>query len=421
MPDLAQAFPMHPLRGRVLSELHARPFAKVTTPARILRLGFTTQADRFAEAMTALAARCEGCGLPAPALDARHAKVEFPEGCFQLERHNEFVTYTWILGGTETPFTPAPTFFPVIDWLPAPGLLIVAADVHVVSSAAVPDASAVFQEGGAASDVNDGRAVVATDLRADTQGFVRILVTDRGLDPTSVAVLVQALLEIETYRSLALLGLPEALSRGAEVETIERLLPDLMADVRTTNGVATNQTLLARITALSAEVEAVAASSSFRFGATRAYALLLEQRLALLREVPLPFGTSLQSFLGRRFTPAIRTCEAVESRLAALSGKVARVTELLRTRVEVDLEAQNSEQLRQMSNRLQLQIRLQQTVEGLSVAAISYYVAGLTHYITDPLEHAGWPIRTSIATAVVVPIVAISVIILLWRARRAHT
>ena len=421
MPDLAQTFPMHPLRGRVLSELHARPFATVVPPSRILRLGFTTQADRFAQAMTALAARCEGCGLPAPASDARHAKVEFPEGCFQLERHNEFVTYTWILGGTETPFTPAPTSFSVIDWLPAPGLLIVAADVHVLSSAVVPDASAAFQGGAAASEVNDGRAVVATDLRADTQGFVRILVADRGLDPTGAAVLVQALLEIETYRSLALLGLPEALSRGAEVESIERLLPDLMEDVRKTNGVATNQTLLARITALSAEVEAVAAVSSFRFGATRAYSLLLEQRLALLREVPLPFSTTLQSFLGRRFTPAIRTCEAVESRLAALSGKVARVTELLRTRVEVDLEAQNSEQLKQMSNRIQLQIRLQQTVEGLSVVAISYYVAGLMHYVTDPLEHAGWPIRTSIATAVIVPIVAISVIILLWRARRAHT
>ncbi len=420
MPDLAQAFPIHPLRGRVLSELHARPFAPVPTPSRIFRLAFTIQTERFDEAISALAARCERSGLPAPPPDARHAKVEFPEGVFQLERHNEFVTYTWILGGTDAPFTPAATFFPVIDWLPAPGLLIVAADLHVVPASAVKDSTATLLGGAASSQVSDGRATVTTDLRADTQGFVRLLVVDHGLDPAGAALLVQTLIEIETYRSLALLGLPEALSRGADVERIERLLPALMKDVQETNGVAANQALLSRITAFSAEVETLAALSSFRFGATRAYAQLLDQRLALLRETALPNISTLQSFLGRRFTPAIRTCEAIESRLMALSAKIARITDLLRTRVEVDLEAQNSKQLAQMSDQMRLQIRLQQTVEGLSVAAISYYVAGLTHYIADPLEHAGWPIKSSIATAVVVPIVAIVVILLLLRTRRAH-
>ena len=422
MPDLAQAFPMHPLRGRVLSELHARPFAAVDTPSRILRLAFTTQPERLAEATLALAARCERNGLPVPPRDARHAKVDFPEGCFQLERHNEFVTYTWILGGSDTPFTPAPTFFPVLDWLPAPGLLIVAADVHVLPASAAPDISAAYLgRGAAASEVSDGRAFVATDFRADTQGFVRILVADRGLDATSIALLVQTLLEIETYRCLALLGLPEALSWGAEVEKIERMLPDLMRDVQQTSGVVANQALLGRITALSAEVETLAAVSSFRFGATRAYALLLQQRLALLREKPIASMSTIESFLGRRFSPAVRTCEAVESRLTALSGKIARSTELLRTRVEVDLEAQTSQQLEQMSDRLRLQIRLQQTVEGLSVAAISYYAAGLTHYVVEPLEKRGWPIDTSIATALVVPIVAIGTIFVLWRTRRSHS
>ena len=421
MPDLSDSVPIHPHRGRVLSELHARPFAAVQAPARVIRLGFTTQADRLAEATAALAQRCERSGLPVPPIDARHIKVDFPEGCFQLERHNEFVTYTWISPAGDVPFVPPPTAHPGAGWLPAPGLLIVAVDVHVMTSKSAPDPAILFPTSGAAIvDVDGARAVIATDFRADAHGYVRIMIADRSSDSAATALLVQSLLEIETYRSLALLGLPEALACGTEVERIEKVLPEIMRDVQGARSVVDNRALLERITLLSAEVETLAATSSFRFGATRAYARLIAERIARMKENPHQGASSLEIFLGRRFDPAVRTCDAVEARLSALSVKIGRAVDLLRTRVEVDMEAQNSQLLHQMSDQIRLQIRLQQAVEWLSVAAITYYVASVTVLVLEPLEQAGWHVTPQIAAAAMVPVAAGGMFWLLWRAKRPH-
>ena len=69
----------------------------------------------------------------------------------------------------------------------------------------------------------------------------------------------------------------------------------------------------------------------------------------------------------------MNTCAAMARRQDDLSGCVARNSQLLRTRVDIELERQNQELLAQMNNRAKLQLRLQETVEGLSVVAITYY------------------------------------------------
>src|SRR5262249_8585750 len=74
-------------------------------------------------------------------------------------------------------------------------------------------------------------------------------------------------------------------------------------------------------------------------------------------------------------------CRSVEERQANLSRKLTRATTLLRTWVDVEVERQNRDLLASMNNRARLQLRLQQTVEGLSVAAVSYYVVGLIGYL----------------------------------------
>ena len=87
------------------------------------------------------------------------------------------------------------------------------------------------------------------------------------------------------------------------------------------------------------------------------------------------------SFLARRMAPAMRTCATTEERQTNLSEKLARAANLLRTRVDVELERQNRDLLKSMNERTRLQLRLQTTVEGLSVAAVSYYVVGLFGYL----------------------------------------
>jgi uncharacterized membrane-anchored protein len=307
--------------------------------------------------------------------------------------------------------------------MPQPGPLLSAIDLHIAPAAVAPEGVAPFFAPGqvAVSDCDDERAIAATDLRTDAAGFVRILVLDRSLSPMSAGALAQRLLEIETYRCLALLGLPEAQKLGPSLRRIETELPDIMRRMQASEGVEANRGLLDSLGALSTELEAGAAESSYRFGATRAYHELVMLRLDAIREKRAPHHPTLGSFLARRLDPAIRTCVATQQRQDDLSNKLTRATHLLRTRVDVDLESQNSDLLRRMNDRARLQLRLQQTVEGLSVAAISYYIASLAHHVLEGVEKLWhWP-NPTVATAALVPVIILGVAWTVRRIRNSHS
>jgi uncharacterized membrane-anchored protein len=171
---------------------------------------------------------------------------------------------------------------------------------------------------------------------------------------------------------------------------------------------------------LTAELESDAASSLFRFGASRAYDGIVSERLAALGEVPVQGFESWHGFLQRRMAPAMRTCRSIEERQENLSRKLARAATLLRTRVDVELEKQNGALLASMNRRAQLQLRLQHTVEGLSVAAVTYYVVGLIAYIAKGANQIGYPFSAEMTSAAAVPIVALGVFILMKRVRGSY-
>jgi uncharacterized membrane-anchored protein len=176
--------------------------------------------------------------------------------------------------------------------------------------------------------------------------------------------------------------------------------------------------LLQELTRLAAEIESGLSASQFRFGACRAYADLVTRRIQELREQRAPGLQTLEEFMSRRFRPAVATCQTVSQRLHDLSERVAQASGLLRTRVEIARERQNQQLLASMDRRARLQLRLQQTVEGLSVAAISYYVAGLVGYAAKGLNSAGINLDPDIAVAVSVPVV---VLLFYWAMRRARS
>ncbi|TIN59818.1 MAG: DUF3422 family protein, partial [Mesorhizobium sp.] len=182
-----------------------------------------------------------------------------------------------------------------------------------------------------------------------------------------------------------------------------------------------SQTLLADLTELAAELEADAASSLYRFGASRAYDGIVSERLEALDEESVQGYDTWAGFLQRRMAPAMRTCRSVEERQANLSRKLTRATTLLRTWVDVDVEKQNRDLLASMNNRARLQLRLQQTVEGLSVAAVSYYVVGLIGYVAKGASSFGHAFPPEVVTAASVPVA----ILLVWwgvrRVRRMHS
>jgi uncharacterized membrane-anchored protein len=214
------------------------------------------------------------------------------------------------------------------------------------------------------SVVADGAALVATDFGIDPRGFVRILVADRGLSAGQAGSLVQRLLEIETYRCFALLGLPEAQALSPRIRRIELALAEILNDMGSSEGYEVNKRLLDRLTALAAELEADAVGSLYRFGATRAYSEIVTARLAALEERPVTGIPTWSDFLSRRLDPAMRTCASAEERQTSLSRKLARAAQLLRTRVDLELGLQNRTLLAAMNERARTQLRLQQTVEA---------------------------------------------------------
>jgi uncharacterized membrane-anchored protein len=413
----------HPLRAVILGEVHARPFTPIETPSRLLHFAFETTGEPAEADRAALAAFCSERGLLAPRPADKHHRVGFGGVTLRWEQHSEFTTYTWELpsepaAGDAAPFhPPAAALASPMRLIPQPGPLLVAIDLHLVAGgndSGVPER--LFDRASlAVAENSDGAALFATDFQADPAGFVRILVADRGLGADRGGALVQRVLELETYRTLALLGLPEAQGLAPAVRRIENGLAELTEQMRESQGLTANHRLLDELTALAAELEAGAAASQFRFGASRAYYDIVQLRLQTIGERKVGGLPTWSSFLARRMAPAMRTCATLEERQASLSHKLARAANLLRTRVDVELEQQNRDLLTSMNERTRLQLRLQATVEGLSVAAISYYVVGLLGYLVKAAHEAGAPLDPGLATAVMVPIV---VLLIWWIVRR---
>jgi uncharacterized membrane-anchored protein len=220
--------------------------------------------------------------------------------------------------------------------------------------------------------------------------------------------LAQRVLEIETYRMMALLGLPAARTVAAALDAIEAELATLAAAMVDADSApeAGDQGLLEQITRLAARLEKLSLDNGYRFSASKAYHRLVKARIDELREARVEGVPTVEEFMDRRLTPAMNTCEATAARLDVLGRRIANVNDLLRTRVSIVQEAQNRQILQSMDRRAAQQLRLQQAVEGLSVAAISYYVIGLLGYAGKAAKALGLPVNPDMVTGALVPLVA---------------
>jgi uncharacterized membrane-anchored protein len=414
----------HPLRGAVLGEVHARPFAAISPPLRILHFAFMTDAELAARDRAAFGEFVAARGHRGPDAASKHYRVAFADSAVRWEQHAEFTTYTWELASHDTkPFArPGGDLQKAMLQLPQPGPLMVAADLHFLAAEEGGEWQKAFDpEGLVAFDTETGDALAATDFHAANDGFVRILVLDRGMSPLRAGIFVQQLLELETYRTFCLLGLPEAQRLQPAVRRIEQALGEITAEMTKSEGLAANKALLHRLMAVAGELEAGATQSQFRFGATRAYSEIVRARLASLRERPIDGLQTMTAFMDRRLMPAMRTCFSMQDRQADLSYKLMHAANLLRTRVDIDVEEQNGNLLKAMSERTRLQLRLQQTVEGLSIAAISYYVAGLLGYVLDILPGTAFVVDVKYIKAAMTVAIVAAITLIVLRIRRRHS
>jgi uncharacterized membrane-anchored protein len=385
----------HPLRFQLANELHARPFPTAAAPgwAAFLALKPANGIDRDPAAERAhLLALLDRFGTAHPQPEATHWYGPLGRHWLKWESHTEFVTYTLIGEGLEVrPFDPVPfEAFPA-DWLAAaPGARLTSALLRIevaegdeglgqkVDGWFVPESLVV-------SRMLDDEIVVATDFRIDPAGHVRFAIWPRLLTgERRIGRVVQRLCEIETYKAMAMLGLAKARDLGPEMGALDHRLSALVAEMA---GTSPAEEALHALLDISAGIEGLIAHSSFRFGATEAYAALVAQRVEALREERFEGRQTLGEFMARRFDPAMRTAASTRTRLQAMADRAKRAGDLLRTRVDVERSAQNQRLLESMDRRADLQLRLQHTVEGLSVVAISYYAVGLALYLLGPLTH----------------------------------
>lgn len=422
----------HPQRIELAAEVHARPFLRLEAPETLTHFAVYMQADagsHVAVQHTLLTDLCAHFGVAAPGVNTKHFFYDFGHLRLKWECHTEFSTYTFAQRheaalSTEEAFAAAPLAQVPQGWLQAlQGKIMVAA--HVVlerasagqSGESIQSMQRVFEGKHLSSSKVVQGGEIWTDFLIQSDGFSRFVVRDIGLRDMQGGQLVQRILDIETYRMMALLGLPYAQRAAPLLSAIESDLVTLTATVvDADHGVgnpllaqAEDELNLGKITSLATRIEKISLENNYRFSASQAYFRLVRARIEELRESRMEGVPTIGEFMERRLTPAMDTCISVARRQETLADRIAHTNDLLRTRVGIVQERQNRQILESMNARAGLQLRLQQAVEGLSVAAISYYMVGLFGYAGKALKAVGLPVDPDILTGIMLPVIAAGV------------
>lgn len=415
----------HPLRAALHNEVHARPPEALSPPLVISHVVMLCDAAEREASRAHLAILLRDHHLPLPDESATHLRMDLGPFRLRWELHTEFVTWTFscpfdaIGFGGHQPATAVDRVSSA--WFAAlPGRMLGAVHLWLLADRKFSTGSLVKfvlnENTLVGSSVSDGHGEVYTDFALHADGFMRMVLLAGGLTPRQLGQLVQQLLEIETYRMAASLGLPAAREAAAVLAYAERELAALADAIRTAVRDEEPQ-LLDRLTRLAAQVESQYAATHSRFSASAAYFELVDRRVAGIAESRLPGLQTMGEFINRRLSPARATCEWSGRRQDALSQRVSRVSNLLRTRVEIEQQQSSQALLGTMNRRQGLQLKLQAAVEGLSVAAITYYIVGLVSYLAKGAQALGWPFSAETTAAAAIPVAALGV---WWSLRRLH-
>jgi uncharacterized membrane-anchored protein len=386
------------------SELHARPSIYFSGPAYVEHIAFlsnNTSQDRLFDVRSVdTTGESEGISI-------------------RIERHMEFVSVTRV-----EPLPTEPEFWPEskltdTEYAELAGLIhptLVCRTAILIVGSSPEELGPILRKFSfsdtAASSVGAGAAQICSDFKAQADFSTRVLLLNRDLNAYRLGRMVRRVYEIEAYRCMALLGLPEARRLAPTLQEYDAKLV-LLTSQHLVSPATEHKKLLDEITVLSSHIISAAAETRNRFGATAAYAKIVEERIAELRESHVPGFQRFGVFVARRFKPAVRTCEATAVRLEQLSHATMHLIDLLQTRIQVEIEFQNAVQIQAMADRAATQVRIQRAVEGFSIIAISYYLVSLIKTFFEALDHAGHhpsPLVMLISVPVVIAAVAVTIL-----------
>ncbi len=410
-------YQLHPLRETLYNELHIRPFHALESPQQITHLSAScAKPEELERAYNLLRELCNRYGVNSPQADAVAFHQNFGDFTINWERHIEFYSLTIM---QPAPHKGEPFQYTAIgllpdDWLrQLPGQIIAAFHILIDNQQLDYEADSLTRdfEGHQVilSSAYAGKGEIYTAFKLHGDGYGRIIICDKGMRPLQIGRLTRRLIDMETYRLLSLLSLPIAKRIAPQLLDMDKQLADILTVVAMLDTTSGERQLLEKLTTIEAQLETYRAETTHRFSATRAYHQLVKDRLERINEEKIDEHLSIGEFVNRRLNPALRTCESVQKWMEDLSKRIERASDLMRTRVNLNLQEQNRSQLTAMNRRSKLQFRLQETVEGLSIAAISYYSIGLLSYLFKGLPLKQWGLNYNILLASSIPVVLLTI------------
>ena len=420
--------PDDPQRALLHNVVHTRQSQRIHLPALVVYIAVISNDITLEQECEHLRRLPGQEGLTVDHLQHNFLRLRLQGYALRWERHTEFTSYTLVqqlpesaqLGTTD----PDLLSFLVLPngWLTGiPGRTFAAIKLAMVhGNLKSPEelllsARNWFGERPVVASLvgRNSRSLVVTDFMLRDSGFERMLViAPPTISVTGAGRIAQRLLEIETYRVMALRGLPVAKKLDSELADSEQQLASITDQLK--NKITSEQELLDRLVALAVDMERITIEHMYRFTATRAYDKMITQRITELKEKAIPGTQIIGEFMWHRLSPAIAKVEDTAQRMGSLSKRISHTSALLRTQVNILTEAQNQQLLEKLTRGQELQLRLQRTVEGLSIAAISYYVVSLILYLTKAGKAAGLLDHPELVTGAMIPLV----LFVVWRITR---
>jgi uncharacterized membrane-anchored protein len=404
------------------NEIHTRPSATFELPSLIVYVAVLNAHVSNQQELAHLQSLPHQEDLQLDAMKGNFLQLQCGGYKVIWERHTEFTRYTIVQPlpahaqwGSQLPVL-APFVATGSAWLSRiPGKTITAIHLAMLNEGIDdPDAFAkacrwlgegtvIGAKMGRTSE-KQSHSHLMTNLRIGADGFERLLVLAApGTSENRSGRIAQRLLELETYRIMSLLSLPMAKTLAAQLAKNELQLVKITDRLEKERD--SDEVLLNDLASLAAQVESTTAEMSFRFSAARAYYAIVQERISEMREQPLSGIQTVGEFMQRRLAPAMATVNATSDRLAALAQRIARANDLLRTRVDIATEAHNQQLLERLTKGQALQLRLQTTVEGLSIAAITYYVVSLALYLGKAMQAAGLNVHPDMLAGFSTPLI----------------
>lgn len=392
----------HEDRQAAIDEVHARPALEIIAPATVLHIAFTCDQEEIEQLFSTIAGEEKST-------NRRHAITRIGNIDVKIERHTEFTTCTFVANNTEDQAELVTTYREIFR----PQSVRVLSKCKVALVTSIKDLAKQNSFGKRIyGGTMRGDMLVQSTLEVDDENSITYAVMAKDKGPYELGRRIQRLFEVETYRIVALIGLPVARRMSGKLTELENELNTLISKLETDaqSDELPDKELFSQLSSLSGRVDNLRSESRFRFSASNAYFDIVDARMISLEETEHSDLQTISGFLRSRLEPARATIQSVERRQNTLTEDISRALTLLRTRIDIDMAEGNQALLKSLDGRYRQQLLISQAVEGLSSIAITYYAVGLLSYFLKAFEKSGQlPLSYTTILAFAVPVILFSV------------